>query len=73
MAEPDPGYISMLADALTEECKHKKAVRVFFDYIHHYYFVRKKLAANIQTLQNSNHNLARACIGSGEYPDFFQV
>ena len=39
MAEPDLGYVSMLADALTEECKDKKAVRVFFDYIHNYYFV----------------------------------
>lgn len=39
MAEPDHSYISMLAGALTEECKRKKAIRIFFDYIHNYYFV----------------------------------
>jgi len=35
----ESGYISMLAEALIEESKGKRGVRVFFDYIEHYYDV----------------------------------
>jgi len=31
--------VSALAEALIEESKNKRAVRVFFDYIEHYYYI----------------------------------
>lgn len=33
----DAGYISMLAEALTDKRGNKKAVRIFFDYMSHHY------------------------------------
>jgi hypothetical protein len=39
MSNEETGYVSMLAEALIEESKDKRAVRVFFDYIEHYYYV----------------------------------
>ena len=37
MTDEDNACISALAEVLIEKCKGKKAMRVFFDYVDHYY------------------------------------
>jgi hypothetical protein len=37
MPDVEKACISALAETLIEECKGKKAMRIFFDYIEHYY------------------------------------